>query len=211
MKLYDLVKDRIKEAEGIISDREILAINRRDFLFSETSFALVFLKMFSSLRATYEMFAIIDFVQAMLSKSKEQSDVIVHQLSQSMTLASLATTTILGDDMQRLRVFSPRGIQKFNPTDNFASEIWQKFNTYLISDLTTLSASRDQPLDIIFCNATSEAEVISGIKYFQGIERGFIVIKGYGRVNAPNCGEVILDSGAHVHCSLAGFGFAAKY
>jgi len=39
------------------------------------------------------------------------------------------------------------------------------------------------------------------------VKRGLLIIKGYGRVKSPNCGDIILGARLNVHCSLAGFGF----
>ena len=68
MRMYDLLKDRLKEPQGVISDNEMCVINRRDFLYSETSTTAAFLRMFGAEGVTYEMYSIIDFVHTSVCK-----------------------------------------------------------------------------------------------------------------------------------------------
>jgi hypothetical protein len=87
----------------------------------------------------------------------------------------------------------------------------QRFETQLNSNLTMADIGNGDvnTIDILFCNASNEAEVSSGLKSFEKVKRGFILIKGYGRNKAPNCGEIILSARLNVHCTLAGFGFTS--
>lgn len=208
MKLFDLVKDRLKNPLGVISDNEMLLLNRRDFLYSETSTAGAFLKLFNSERVTYEMYSIVDFVHTSVCKIREGTDVRVFQLSQSMTLPSLAVSAIVGDLASGVRVHAPRGTQALRARDPFAQDLVNRFQAQLNSGLTMTDLGADgDAVDILFCNASNEAEVSSGLKAFEKVRRGLIVIKGYGRAKAPNCGEIILSARLNVHCNLAGFGF----
>lgn len=208
MKLFDLVKDRLKEPEGVISDNEILVTNRRDFLFSETSTTGSFLQLFNAKNVTYEMYSIIDFLHASICKVRSPTEIRVYQLSQSMTLCSLAVSVLAGDLVSSVRIYSPRGTQSINAKNSFAEELKLRFNAQLSSDLVMSDiGSSENALDILFCNASNEAEVSSGLKSFERARRGLILIKGYGRSKAPNCGEIILSARLNVHCSLAGFGF----
>ena len=208
MKLYDLVKDRLKEPQGVISDSEMCVLNRRDFLYSETSTTLAFLRMFGAERSTYEMFSIIDFVHASVCKIRKPTEIRVFQLSQSMTLPSLAVSSMVADDASQIRVYAPRGIQSVAAQDDFAKALAKRFERQLNSGLSMADLGQSgDAVDILFCNAANEAEVSSGLKAFEKVKRGLILIKGYGRTKAPNCGEIILSARLNVHCSLAGFGF----
>jgi len=210
MKLYELIKDRLKDPQGVISDNEMCVLNRRDFLYSETSTASAFLRLFNAQQVTYEMYSIVDFIHSFVCKVRSPTEVRVFQFSQSMTLPSLAVSTLVGDLASCVRVYAPRGIQKIQATDTFALELAQRFEKQLNSGLqmADLGESGDS-IDILFCNASNEAEVSSGLKSFERVKKGFILIKGYGRNKAPNCGEIILGARLNVHCTLAGFGFCA--
>jgi len=207
MKLYDLIKDRVKDPQGVISDNEMVVLNRRDFLYSETSTAGAFLKLFNADRVTYEMYSIIDYVHAAVCKVRQPSQVRVYQLSQSMTLPSLAVSAFVGDMATKVSIHAPRGVQGIQAKDPFAQDLARRFESQLNSGLAMgdLGSSEDA-IDIMFCNASNEAEVSSGLKSFEKVRRGFILIKGYGRAKAPNCGEIILSARLNVHCTLAGFG-----
>jgi hypothetical protein len=211
MKLYDLIKDKIKDPQGVISDNEMCVLNRRDFLYSETSTSAAFLRMFGAERVTYEMYAIIDFIHASVCKVRPPNSIRVFQLSQSMTLPALAVSALVADQAAGIRIHAPRGIQKVAPQDAFALAVAKRFEQQVNKDLTMSDLGNDEPdaIDIVFCNASSEAEVSSGLKSFEKVRRGFILIKGYGRNKAPNCGEIILSARLNVHCSLAGFGFCS--
>jgi hypothetical protein len=207
MRLFDLIKDKIKDPQGVISDNEMILLNRRDFLYSETSSGAGFLKLFRAERVTYEMYAIIDFIHSGVCKVQKNTEVRVYQLSQSMTLPSLAVSALVGDMSAGVRIHAPRGVQKTDPKDSFALEILQRFNAQLDTGLAMGDiGEREEAIDILFCNASNEAEVSSALKAFERVRRGFILIKGYGRNKAPNCGEIILSARLNVHCSLAGFG-----
>jgi hypothetical protein len=207
-KLYDAFKDRLKDAKGVISDNEMLLLNRRDFLFSETSTTAAFLRMFGAENVTYEMYAIIDFLHASLCKIRPPTKVRIFQLSQSMTLPSLAVSALVGDLAGEIRAHAPRGLQKIGCKDEFAKALANRFEAQLNSGLHMADLGQDDDtVDILFCNASNEAEVSSALKSFERVKRGMILIKGYGKANAPNCGEIILESRLNVHCSLAGFGY----
>lgn len=210
MKLYDLLKDRLTDAQGVISDSEMCVVNRRDFLFSETSTTLAFLRMFGAERATYEMFSIIDFIHASVCKIRKPTQIRVFLLSQSMTLPALAVSTIVADEVEQLKVYAPRGIQTISAQDDFAKLLVKRFEQQLNSNLSMSDiGTSDDSVDILFCNAANEAEVSSALKAFEKVKRGLVLIKGYGRIKAPNCGEIILSARLNVHCSLAGFGFCS--
>lgn len=210
MKLYDLVKDRLKDPQGVISDNEMVVLNRRDFLYSETSAASAFLRLFNAERVTYEMYSIIDFVHATVCKVRPPTEVRIYQLSQSMTLPSLAASVLVGDLASNVRIYAPRGVQGIQATDPFAQTLARRFESQLNSGLAMADLGLgEDAVDILFCNASNEAEVSSGLKSFERVRRGVILIKGYGRAKAPNCGEIILSARLNVHCSLAGFGFCA--
>ena len=210
MKLYDLVKDRLKDPQGVISDSEMCVLNRRDFLYSETSSTSAFLRMFGAERVTYEMYSIIDFVHASVCKIRKPTEVRVFQLSQSMTLPSLAVSALVADEASRIRICAPRGVQPVAAQDDFSKALAQRFEQQLNTGLAMADLGEgDNAIDILFCNASNEAEVSSGLKAFEKVKRGFILIKGYGRAKAPNCGEIILSARLNVHCSLAGYGFCS--
>jgi len=210
MKLYELVKDRLKDPQGVISDNEMCVLNRRDFLYSETSATLAVLRMFGAERSTYEMYSMLDFIHASVCKIRKPTEVRVYQLSQSMTLPSLAVSCLVADEASQIRVFAPRGIQAVLAQDDFARTLAKRFEIQLNSGLSMLELGMPgDSIDILLCNAANEAEVSSGLKAFEKVKRGFILIKGYGRTKAPNCGEIILSARLNVHCSLAGFGFCS--
>ncbi len=210
MKLYDLIKDRLKDPQGVISDNEMCLLNRRDFLYSETSATGAFLRAFGAERVTYEMYSIIDFIHACVCKIRPPTEVRVFQLSQSMTLPSMAVSVLVGDQAGRIRIYAPRGIERIRPQDHFGEALDARFKEQQSTGLN-MSDLGDDPsaVDIVFCNASNEAEVSSGLKSFERVKRGLIIIKGYGRTKAPNCGEIILAARLNVHCTLAGFGFVA--
>jgi len=158
MKLYDLLKDKLQNVEGVISDNEMCVINRRDFLYSETSTAGSFLKMFGAERVTYEMYSIIDFIHASVCKIRKPTEVRVFQLSQSMTLPSLAVSALVGDQASNVKVYAPRGVQGVQPQDPFAKEIAEKFDKRLKTKLSMADlGKKGNSVDIIFCNASNEA------------------------------------------------------
>lgn len=211
MRLYDLVKDKIQNVEGVVSDNEILALNRRDFNYSETSATSSFLKMFNAQGVSYEMHSLIDYVHSVVCKVSSATGVRVYQLSQSMTLPSLAVSVFLGNKPKHLHILAPRGYQRLAPSDSFANEYLERFERQSKSKilLTDVGKGKDE-VDIIFANASSEAEVASGIKAFENVKRGVLVIKGYGRSSAPNCGELIVGANLNVHCTIAGFGICTS-
>lgn len=209
MKLYELVKDRLNSPEGVVSDNEMLLLNRRDFIFSETSPGRTFLKMFNSERVTYEMYAIVDFLQSYLCKLRPGRNVEIYQLSQSMTLPSLAVSCYIDRSKNSLNICAPRGVQSVKAIDNFARDLYQQFESSINMDLTMKHIAQDnETLKIIFSNASSEAEVVSSLKSFESVSNGLLLIKGYGRSKAPNCGEIMLGAKLNLHNSLAGFSIA---
>ncbi len=211
MRLYDLVKDKLQNVEGVVSDNEILALNRRDFNYSETSATSSFLKMFNAQSVSYEMHALVDFIHSVVCKISSKTGVNVYQLSQSMTLPSLAVSVFLGSKPKHVSILAPRGMQKLGSADSFANEFLQRFEEQTRSKITLADVGKSRhDVDIIFANASNEAEVASGIKAFEKVKRGVLVIKGYGRSNAPNCGELIVGSNLNVHCTLAGFGICTS-
>jgi hypothetical protein len=207
MSLYDLVKDRIQNVESIVSDNEILALNRRDFTYSETSATKSFLRMFNAEGVSHEMYSIIDYVHSVVCKVSSTTGVRVYQLSQSMTLPSLAVSVFLGNKPKHLQILAPRGYQRLAPCDPHANEYLERFEKQSKAKilLTDVGKGKDE-IDIIFANASSEAEVASGIKAFERVKRGVLIIKGYARSKAPNCGELIVSANLNVHCTIAGFG-----
>jgi hypothetical protein len=207
MRLYDLIKDRLKDPQGVISDNEMVVLNRRDFLYSETSATAAFLRMFNAERVTYEMYSIVDYLHSVVCKVRKPTSVRVFQLSQSMTLPSLAVSVMVGDLAERVRVHAPRGVQAASPIDPFAQDLLERFQQQLNSGLTMADIGTEaDAVDIVFANASNEAEVSSGLKAFEKVQRGIILIKGYGRAKSPNCGELILGARLNVHCAVAGFG-----
>lgn len=210
MKLYDLIKDRVKDPQGVISDNEMVVLNRRDFLYSETSTAGAFLKLFNADRVTYEMYSIIDFIHSAVCKIRPPTEVNVYQLSQSMTLPALAVSAFVGDMASDVRIHAPRGVQGIQTKDEFGKAIVGRFEQQLSSGLAMGDLGiHTNSVEILLCNASNEAEVSSGLKAFEKAKRGFILIKGYGRAKAPNCGEIILSARLNVHCTLAGFGICS--
>lgn len=210
LKLYELIKDRLENPVGVISDNEMCVLNRRDFLYSETSATLAFLKMFGAERSTYEMYSILDLVHASICKVRQPTEIRVFQLSKSMTLPALAVSSMVADEASQIRIYAPRGIQPVIAQDDFSKTLAKRFEKQLNTDLNMSHLGMPgDAIDILFCNADNEAEVSSGLKAFEKVKRGFILIKGYGRTKAPNCGEIILSARLNVHCSLAGFGFCS--
>ena len=209
MKLFDLIKDKLKDPKGVISDNEMCVLNRRDFLYSETSATLSFLKMFNADKVTYEMYSIIDFLYANLCKVSEEDEINIYQFSQTMTLPSFAVCCLIGDKAKKINIYAPRGAQKIASTDVYSSTLIEKFDHSLKSKLlpSDIGKNKLNSIDVILCNASNEAEVTSALKSFEAVKRGLIMIKGYGRKDAPNCGEMILAARLNVHCTLAGFGF----
>jgi len=207
MKLYDLIKTQIEPPKGVISDKEMVVLNRRDFLYSETSATQFYLSLFHAQQVSYEMYSIIDYIHSSVSKISPPTEVNIFQMSKSMTLPALAVSVFVGTNSKRVRAHAPRGVQGLQAKDSFAKELGDRFQDQLNSGLEMSSiGTSKKTVDIIVCNASNEAEVVSALQAFTKVQRGFIIIKGYGRIDAPNCGEIILSARLNVHCSLSGFG-----
>lgn len=207
MRLYDLIKDRLKEPQGVISDNEMIALNRRDFIYAETSSTSAFLRLFHAEGVTYEMYSIVDYLHSVVCKARDPSFLRITQLSKSMTVPSLAVSVFAGDLVRGVEIHAPRGLQPVSPIDSFAKDLHSRFLSQIKYEGERSDSIHEQnTIDFIFANASNEAEVTSGLKAFEKVNRGLILIKGYGRLTAPNCGELILGARLNVHCSIAGFG-----
>lgn len=208
MKLYDLVKDKIPHQEGVISDNEMLLFNRRDFIYSETSTTRAFLQMFGATSVTYEMYAIIDLIQSITCKISPGESVDIVQISKTMTLPTLAIRTFLPES-NRIYLFAPNGLDKINATDNLSRDIAERFNK-LVNYTKILPNGHDRldSIKFILCNATDAAEVLTGLELYSTINRGILIIKGYSRAKAPNCGDAMLAARLNIHCNISGFGLS---
>jgi hypothetical protein len=210
MKLYDLLKDRINNPQGVISDSEICVINRRDFLYSETSVTQNFLRMILADRVSYEMYSLLDFLHASVCRIPDDAKVTVYQLSRSMTIPSLFLYSMLSRKVCEYKHYAPRGVDGVKCIDEFSAALVRTFYTEYEKSFSMESIKNDDKgVTMVLCNASDEAEVTSALKAFQLVRHGLIIIKGYGRLSAPNCGEIIVENNLNVHCTLAGFGYAA--
>jgi hypothetical protein len=211
-RLIDLIPNK-KELnfEGVISDHEFAVINRRDFVHGESNATAAFLAIFGSVGVSYEMRSMLDFIHSLLCRLDKKTDVRIHQLSQTMTLPSVFAFSLISDRVNSVKLFAPRGLQKIPSNTKFARELLAKFNPLVVGKAGFDENGKGRNgFDIIFCNSSKEADVISGIKLFSYTKKGFIVIKGYGRKGSPNCGDHVLEQNLNVHCSLAGYGFSAS-
>jgi hypothetical protein len=206
-RIYDLVKDRLSGVSGVISNEEFLVINRRDFIFAETSLARAILDMYKAQSVSYEMYAIVDFITASLLKTTKKN-VRIYLLSRSMTLPALAAYAVLGDQNEKISIYAPGGLEKIAVKDEFARQIALGFAKSVDKNLTMQDIGTNNNVDLIFCNASNEAEITSGIKFFERVSEGMILIKGYGKLGAPNCGEIMLQSKINLHCTIPGFAFS---
>ncbi|MBM3349567.1 MAG: hypothetical protein FJY58_07720 [Betaproteobacteria bacterium] len=112
------------------------------------------------------------------------------------------------DKVERIEMCLARENQKILPIDVYAKVLAKRFalqgDTGLhLSDI----GNNEHAVDVLLCNSSNEAEVVSGFNAFRQVKKGLILIKGYGKFNAPNCGEITTAGGMNVHCTLAGFGF----
>ena len=184
MRLFDLLKDKLKDPKGVISDGEMCVLNRRDFLYSETSSAGLVLKMFNSERASYEMYAMIDFINSVTCKLDSSKKLQILQLSDSMTLPAVAASIFVGDSVQELTIYAPRGIQVLNAVDDFAANLKNRFEKQIKADLSDIDLNFNEAntVQIVLCNSSNEADVLSALKTFQKINHGCLLIKGYGHI-----------------------------
>lgn len=211
MRLLDLLKDKLQDPKGVISDNEMCVINRRDFIYSETNCGSAILAMYGAEGVSYEMRAIMDFLHAFVCRLRDPEDhVRVYQLSASMTLPAVALTGWVSEEVGSFVVYTPKGKQQVGCKDAFAKELLLRYQASCQDTIQFDEIGSDpKTVDIVLCNASSEADVAAGLRLFANVKRGLILIKGYGRHDAPNCGDLVLGARLNVHCSLAGFGFAA--
>lgn len=211
-RLCDLYPDLVKRYSktGLLSDSEFIVLNRRDFLFSETSPTNTLLRELNSQGVTYEMHSLIDFTLAFGATINAKTTINAFVLSKSMTIAAASFLAFAGERASKIRGYAPRGLEKLQVKTEFSAEILRQVMKSFDGKLNMSGLGKRQCVDIIFSNASSEAEVTSSLEAFAKVQRGLLVIKGYGRVGSPNCGDTILSHNLHVHCNLSGFGFAAK-
>lgn len=208
MKLFDLIKDRLKDPVGVISDSEMVLLNRRDFLYSETSPTKSLLMKFNAQKVSYEMYSIIDLLNTLLSKKSEIKTAHIYQFSKTMTLPCLASSVFLGG-APNVKIYCPRGYEVLQPSDPFVVDLWNRYKNQIVNQHEEISEKdSDDTFSLLLCNASNEADINSALKVFEKVQRGAIIIKGYGRRSAPNCGDATLALGINVHCSPAGYGMA---
>jgi hypothetical protein len=211
-RLIDLIPNNKElKFEGVISDQEFAIINRRDFIHGESNATAAFLDIFSSVAVSYEMRSMLDLMHSLICRIDKKTDVRIHQLSQTMTLPSVFVFSLISDRVNSIKLFAPRGLQKLPNKNEFTKELLNKFDPKVIGQTGFNENGKGRNgFDIIFCNSSKEADVISGVKLFSETKKGFIFIKGYGRRGSPNCGDHVLAQNLNIHCSLSGFGFAAS-
>jgi len=207
-RLADLFPPQEPELKGVISDNEVFAINRRDFIYSETSLTRELLGMYSSKGATFEMHSLLDLLQAYLFNIEEKRNINIYQVSPSLTLLSIFAYILTLKKSAAVCTYAPNKINDLQCRDDLAIEIFKEFKVSLKRSLIPKPTKNE--VSIVLANASKESDVVAGVSIFAQATSGMFIIKGYGRLNSPNCSEAFLRENVHVHTNIVGFSVGFK-
>ena len=208
MSLFNKVKALLPDVKGVISDPEILILDRREFQISQISPSHALLTAYG-VKISYSYRLYINFLEAVLAGLKGQP-INVLLTEPSLTIAAYYLWLRHGDGVQ---VYAPKGRQKIEKQEmGIFKEAGEKFNQEVIAgEKAHIENERRGMFTFVLGNTKTAVHSSFAIDRYIEIPKGMLLLKDYGKVAAVDNREYLEENQIFPAVTLEGHGYAFKF
>lgn len=203
MTLYTKVKDLLPEHKSVISDNELLVLDRRDFHITQISPVNAFIKDTGS-KVGYPYRLYLSLVDQFISAGDVTRTIVV--CDPSLSLAAFYAYIRAGGT-ERTRIAFPKGAAKIPKFESIYADTAARF---MASAKNSVGEVDDGTFLMVLATPKTPADTVYAAELFQKCKTGCILYKDYSKVGLSDERELLEKKGIFLHVGLEGHGLALK-
>jgi hypothetical protein len=205
--LYKQLKEHLPEKSAVLSDKEFILINRKDYNINQLAPVQAILQ---SLNVTvgYPYRVLLSFIDALATASKIDNFNIILS-DPSMAVAAYVAWVRSGGNEDKGMVFAPKGMPNFPSQTGMVGELINEFKKN-INVSPKVNADKDK-FTFVIGNTKTASQTAFAAANFKDVQRGVLILKDFARTDAQQEREYLEELLLFPAVTFEGHGYILRY
>ena len=180
--LYKLIKNQLPKDIAVLSDKEFLLINRKDYNINQISPVHAILETLD-LNGGYPFRVLLTFIESLASACKLNNFNII-LADPSLVIAAYIAWVRAGGNLERGKVYAPKGLPKFPEKNGIVGELLKEFNQITDTNPQIKKIDYENEFIFVFGNTKEASQTAFAASQFKDVKKGVLILKDYAKSDA---------------------------
>lgn len=208
--LFNKLKPYLGEHKGVVSDSEMLLLNRKDYVMNEVAAVEGFLQA-TGQKITYSYRMLLMLLDSLAGGIRTEK-VKILIADESLWMAGFYTwLKVGGNSGENFIIYSPKGLPKKISHSIFMTQMYDEFYAnaikkpgYAFDDINP------DGFTFVIGNTKTGEQTMFAADRFKNVERGVFILKDFGRIGGHSEREYLEKNGMFMNVTLEGHGYLLR-
>lgn len=205
--LYKQIKDYLPKNSAILSDKEFILLNRKDYNINQLAPVQAILQNLD-ISVGYPYRVLLSFIDSLATASKiEDFNIILSD--PSMAIAAYVAWVRSGGNKEKGKVYAPKGMPHFPSKNGIVGELIEDFKSNINTN-PKINANKDN-FTYVIGNTKSSSQTAFAAANFKDVRKGVLILKDFARTDAQQEREYLEELMLFPAVTFEGHGYIIRY
>jgi len=205
--LYKQLKEHLPKNTAILSDKEFLLINRKDYNINQLAPVQAILESID-VSVGYPFRVLLSFIDSLATASKV-NDFNIILTDPSMAVAAYVAWVRCGGSAEKGNIFAPKGMPNFPIKDGIVGQILNDF-IKKINNNPTVKFDKEI-FTFVIGNTKTASQTAFAATNFKDVKKGALILKDFARTDAYQEREYLEEMMLFPTVTFEGHGYIIKF
>ena len=205
--LYKQLKEHLPKKQAVLSDKEFILINRKDYNINQLAPVQAILESIN-VTVGYPFRVLLSFIDS-LATATEVGDFNIILADPSMTVAAYVAWVRCGGSKNKGKVFAPKGIPGFPAQKGIIGDLIKDFQAN--TDTNPKVEFNKEVFTFVFGNTKTAAQTAFAATNFKDVKKGVLILKDFAKTDAAQEREYLEELMLFPAVTFEGHGFVIRF
>jgi hypothetical protein len=205
--LYKQLKEHLPKGGAILSDKEFIMLNRKDYNINQLAPVQAILESLN-ITVGYPFRVLLSFIDSLATASKI-NDFNIILSDPSMAVAAYVAWVRCGGSLNKGKIFAPKGIPKFPSQTGIVGDMLTDFSKS-ININPKININKDI-FTFVIGNTKTASQTAFAATNFSDIKKGVLILKDFARTDAQQEREYMEELMLFPTVTFEGHGYIIRY
>ena len=205
--LYKQLKEHLPKNQVVLSDKEFILINRKDYNINQLAPVQAILESIN-VSVGYPFRVLLSFIDSLATASEVNNFNIILS-DPSLTVAAYVAWVRCGGNKNKGKVFAPKGIPEFPTQKGIVGELIKDFQTN--TDTNPKIEFNKEIFTFVFGNTKTASQTAFAATNFKDVKKGVLILKDFAKTDAAQEREYLEELMLFPAVTFEGHGFVIRF
>jgi hypothetical protein len=207
MSLYKQVKDHLPKNDAVLSDKEFILLNRKDYNINQLAAVHAILKSID-ITVGYPFRVLLSFIDSLATACKINNFNIILS-DPSMAVAAYVAWVRCGGNAEKGKIYAPKGMPKFPEKDGIVGDLIKDFNICI--NANPKIEFNNEEFTFVFGNTKTASQTAFAATNFKNVKKGVLILKDFARTDAEQEREYMEELMLFPYVTFEGHAYIIRY